>query len=288
MLSGRMTLRLLLYFAVVACIALVAMQPSLFSRWAWGREIATGLMVGTYFGVISLSAAWMAVGFGPRIARIWQSLAPCAIALVALVVNFLLGPMLGYELPVIVAVCGLAALGQWLLAVGTLSSLVTARNIRLRHASELSTDVAASDQQFGIRELLLATAGTAALLGAIRWLVQSHSTAPDVSMIRGLVIFGYVVACNVFVVIPLLVGPLLRRFAGMSTLLALTFVAIVTSCEIAAFRHFKSVSNETVVFWTINYVQAMWIVLVLGTVRAGGYRLAGAKTTDLAAAIAVH
>jgi len=216
----------------------------------------------------------------------------CGSALVAVLLNGLLSNMPDGQFPAFAGVFGLIAVGQWLLIAIPLWLLLTRRGISFRHVGELSPDVRATDQQFGIREILIVTAVTASLLSAIRWLFASLPWAPDESMRRGLMIFGYLALCNVFVTLPLLVAPLLRRFAHVSTLIALAFIALITSCEVPAFHQVeRNSTNERIVWitlWVMNYVQAMWVLMALGTLRAGGYRLAAGQTTGPAAKIAVN
>ena len=114
----------------------------------------------------------------------------------------------------------------------------------------------------------------------------------DRDISEGVLTFAYLALCNVFVTMPLLVAPLLRRFALVCTLLALAFVTLVTVGENSALVFIERAPNNTQLivwqrmYWATNYFQAMWVLLALGTLRLGGYRLAAAKTTDLTASIA--
>jgi hypothetical protein len=292
MLSGRAMARIQLGLACLALGVIVGANPQHFSAWSsWSGQATGGLLFGTFFGLNGLAGAWMALGFAQWTTRFWQSMALLALTVVGVLINGLLSQMPGSEIPAFAAVMGLIALGQYLLIATPLLLLFTRRRLGWRHVQAWSSDEQRADQQFGIGEMLIVTAGTGLLFGVLRLLVQSGPWTTESSLVRGLLIMGYLAACNVFVTLPLFIAPLLRRFALAATILALASIVVITACEIIAFHAVeRNSSNERVVFWAMNYGQAMWVLLALGTLRAGGYRLAAATsaTPTIAAAIVVN
>ncbi|MCI0359819.1 MAG: hypothetical protein L0211_15185, partial [Planctomycetaceae bacterium] len=257
------------------------MQNELVGRLSgWAALAALGVRYGTFFGLIALAASWTVFGFKPRWTRIGQSLALIAMAVLAMLVSGLLGNMARGEVLPFAGAMSLVAIGQWLLIAGLLWTMTAPRRVRLCRIQDLSPDLRAREAQFGIRDLLIATGVTAALLAVIRAVLSQSWPSSGMSSTPGaLLIFGYLAACNAFVTMPLLAAPLLRRFGAAATLLALAFVALVTVCELTAwFRQIGPIHavhgfSHRVVVWVMNYSQAAWVLAALVTLRADGYRL---------------
>ena len=282
MLSKPVTKRALLVLAGLAFSVLVAAMPRHFaSLWNWGGVFAGGVQFGTFIGMTALAAGWIALGPSRLVARVGQSIGGCVVLFVALLFGSSLDGSAGPETPLLFGILAVALALQSILVAGTLSILARPKEIRLRHNHELSPEPQATDHQFGIRELLIATAVAAMLLGAIRWMIQSSSIT-ERTWIRELYGIAFLLLSNVFITMPLLIAPLLRRYAFASTMFALAFVGLVTVVEQSAYLQMeRPPSNVQVVvwqqfFWTMNGVQAIWMLLALGILRLGGYRLAAA------------
>jgi len=286
----RIATRILPALGALALLIVVAMQPDLLGRWSgWVAVAAPAVQYGTFFGLIALAAGWTVFSFARPKARIFHSLVLVAMSVLAMCLGGLLGNVARGELLAFAGVIGLVAIAQWLMIAGLLWPLLATRNVRLCNVQDLTSVERAKSQQYGIREMLIATAVAAVLLGAIRWfLSQPWPSSLDSSASRTLLVFGYLAACNTFVMLPLLVSPLLRRFAMVSTLLALAFVAVVSVCELTALRqqfgpvHAAHAINLGVVCWLMNFTQAGWVLAALITFRADGYRLVAAIAVNKA------
>lgn len=281
--NERTTKVMLLVLGGLAFCTLVVAQPVYFKRWIIsGEGLAVGMQFGSFFGLVALAAAWMAAGSPRPLVRIGQSLVLCALAVMGTLLGLLIAGMPQSQLAALAGVLGVVAIGQWLLMVCLFWPLMAMRSIRLRHIQDLPTDPRATKQQFAIREVLIVTALAAVFLGVIRWWVFSQQWEAERPTSRPLFFFGYLTLCNILVCAPLLIAPLLRRHATVSTLVALAFVAVVTVYEIEGWFHqigptpWMYVPNHRRMFWSLNLFQAMWILLALGILRAGGYRLAAA------------
>lgn len=210
--------------------------------------------------------------------RIIQSLALCTMAVLAFLLNGWLGDVPTAELPALAGVFGLVALVQWMLMLGLFWPLLMMRGIRLHCLQDLPGDSPAKQKQFAIRELLIVTFAVAVFLGATRWWILSQQAA-DQSTNRTVYFYGYLVLSNLLLTIPLLVATVLRRYGVVLTLIACAFAGLVTVSEIAVFLHYNPMpwpesQKFHRMFWTVNGVQALWVLLAMGALRLGGYRLA--------------
>jgi hypothetical protein len=279
--------------AIAACTlvgaAMMAAQFQMLIRWrAWTGPLAVGFLFGGYLSLIALAAAWTALGLRRPTSRIAQSLLLCTFAVSAAVANMVLPTALWptarfvprEELLWPAALFTTVALVQWFLIAAALVGIRTARNIGLRHVANIPPGFAKSDQQLGIRDLLLATAGVGVLLGAVRLIVESDALNSGNAVTSAAGSFGFVALCNVLLMLPLLVAPLFRRFALLSTAIALVFAICVTLGQSMTYvdamnpAHPTQVAIWRQVIWATNSVQVVVVLVVLGILRAGGYRLA--------------
>ena len=232
-----------------------------------------GAMFGTLFGVATLAAAWSAWGPLALLIRV-----PLAVVLIVVVVAAILankGP--GLDAQFFVAF-GAAMLGQWVLVQTPLWLLSIMKGLRLRHVADLAQTGGTADHQFGIRQLMILTAIVAVTLGVGRMLVgtwkwEGHGPAAgEIALV-----FSFLVLCNTLATLPLVVAALLPRNALAACLVGIGFVALVTLCEVPAFelvRPSGASSDDTAIFWIMNFVAAGWVLVSLGILRLGGYRLA--------------
>src|SRR4029453_18616225 len=122
MLSGRATTRIVLALAGLALGVIAVTGPRVFDGLS--SQVVSGLLFGTFFGLIALAGGWLALGFAGATARFWQSMALCALTVIALVVNAaLFNP--SSEYPAFAGVMGLVAVGQCLLIAAPLLLLFT-------------------------------------------------------------------------------------------------------------------------------------------------------------------
>ena len=283
MLRGRTATLVLLVLGGLALLSIVAAQHAIFGRVTlWGEAAGVGLMFGTFFGLAALAAAWTAYGAYSPLVRIAHSLILCALAVLALVANGAVRGTATNELASMAVAMSIAVVSQYGLSTALLWPIVSIRTARLRHLRSLSTEEIGANAQFGIRDLLVAIAVAAVLLATIRWIVsQPWPTTPQRSIRRELLVLGFVAACNTLVTLPLLVAPLFRRFALAATAVSQAFAIFVTACEASAWlsatghTHPYYEHRFSYGFAAINAVQSLWILAVLCTLRAAGWRLVG-------------
>lgn len=263
-----------------ALVALVVAQPGLFSRWSsLAGQLGGGLLMGNLFGTITLVGIWVTFGTATLGGRVGRLVGCCLAIAAAATISAMIGGVPVSRLPPISMLFGVVAIVQCLLVTSLLWILGNASRARLRHLDDLPRSVRATDQQFGIREVLVVTAIIAVLLGAIRLILQLAPGAAS-PLTQGAIIWGYLVLCNVFIVLPVIVSPLLRRFALTCTLIALVFVGVVTGLEVTALHRIeKGPDTGWIVFSLANYVQSAWVLLALGVLRYGGYRLVKADSS---------
>ena len=277
MVSADRLRRALAIIGLCAWLALLLVIPDFFSRWSgWAGRISAGVLLGTFFGGTTLSAMWLVFGRKGYARRIGRWLACCLAIMAAMTVNCLVSIMpMGRVVPMSALFGAVAAVQSGLIA-GLLWILGKTTGAHLRHLDELPSDILGADQQFGIRAVLIATGLIAAVLSGIRWALDLNipESSPDR---RGIVIFGFLVLCNLFVVLPLIIGPLLRRFALTSTLAALGFVGLITALEVSGINQIeRGAANAWSILLLLNYAQAGWVLLALCFVRRAGYRLSAA------------
>jgi len=261
----------------LAAGTLILAQPEYYARTSAGApHVANGMRFANFLALIALAAFWTAAGFPRTVMRVVQALSVCAVAVFAAYLNACLENMSNPELLGFLGVLSLVALGQWALMVGLLWPLLAIRGIRLRHVQELSDDGWAT-KQFAIRDIAALTIVVAIFLASLRWWIVSQQGA-NPSTSRTIFFFGYLVLCNLLVTIPLFFAPLVRRHAIACTLMAVALVGLITVCEIAIFLHYHQIpwpynQNFRRMFWSMNCIQALWVLLAMGTLRLGGYRL---------------
>jgi hypothetical protein len=264
--------RALAIIGVCAWLVLALVRPDFFSRWSsLAGQIGGGVMMGTFFGTTTLAAVWLAFGRQGFAGRIGQWLACCLAIMAAATVNMWMGGVPLDRVPPISALLSAVAVVQSALIASLLWILGKTTGIRLCHLDALP-----ADQQFGIRAVLVVTGLIAAILGGIRWALELHTPAPS-AVSRAVSIYGYLVLCNLFMVLPLIVAPLLRRFALACTLGAIGFVVLVTAFEVSGLNQIERGPRDgLLVLLPLNLAQVGWLVLALFVVRRAGYRLSAA------------
>lgn len=250
------------------------------------RRVLIALTLGTMFGQATLAATLMALGPGPLIRRLPLSLAWLFCLAFAMSINAFL-----YLQPN-PAIIIIATLGQWLLAQAPLWALAWRRALGIRLRDEL-TERSPAQLQFGISQLMILTAIVAVLLGAGRILAPAIKSIVDGGSWSEAPVFAFVVATNVVLTLPLALGVLIPQRAGLACVLGLLFVGLATWCELSLLWVFipgTSAPDADIVamFWTMNYLQAAWVLVPLGILRLDGYRLVAGAANSEAAAIAVN
>jgi hypothetical protein len=154
--------------------------------------------------------------------------------------------------------------------------------LRLGRANEIS---AAEDRphQFGIRQLLLWTAGVACVFGIGKWVLPENVTArfqrtPDVWQL--VIVFVLLLVFHLLLPLPIIWGAFAHYRRGGLMLAArigaaLLLVGMVTLAEPWAFELLlPHGAGEHEIFYWLNAAHALWLLGVLLIARLAGYRLA--------------
>ncbi|MCI0359688.1 MAG: hypothetical protein L0211_14520 [Planctomycetaceae bacterium] len=280
MISQRTMQRILIALGVLALAVLTSALPRQVAQMLrMGDAISLGMMYGTLSVPFALCGFWAVLGT-PRLAvRLVQVLAGMATVVMTLLFPQLVAGDVSLRRLLLPAVLSLAGVTLCLLVAGPLWLLTSRRGVRLRHVSDISPVVQGADQQFGIREVLVVTVTIAILLGAMRWLIEIRPTAATGSAGEMIIFYVGMVVLNVFGLLPILIAPLLRRFALALTLIGMFLIAAGTAIEIPIAHRLGRVSSKaSPIFWSMNLTQTAWVLLTLGTLRLGGYRLAAKAT----------
>jgi hypothetical protein len=239
-----------------------------------------GVLLGTYFSVAELAALSFVAGVAPLAKRASYVFIALTAALLALVVNMAVAGDLRKQSFIVL---GILAAGSMILVffIGApLWLVLRRRGIRLCHVTKLPPATESADQQFGIRDMLVVTTTIAILIATLRWMMEAHLFITS-DVVNPIVFIGALVAFNVLAVLPLLVSVLLRRFALISTLASLGLMAAATVGEIEVLGKLsESAGKQPLVVWSLNGTQVAWALIVLGTLRAGGYRLASPERSS--------
>lgn len=232
---------------------------------------AIGNLIGTIFAHGTLAAAWSAFGPGPLAVRVPLSLLWVASLPVAVAINIGIqgGPN---DAPLMLGVCVLA---QWLIMQIPLWAMALLMGIRIHYRGDLPTATAATEMQFGIRQLLVLTAIVAAILGAGRLFVAwfgAQLTAGGESLA-----FLFLAAAAILMTLPLLLALLLPRLAAPATLAVLLLTALATAGERPLFAKIGGNGPDFWHFVWINAFQTFWVVIVIAALRLSGYGLTPRK-----------
>jgi hypothetical protein len=236
------------------------------------EQALVGIGFGTLCAIGTLAAAWTVLGPLALVIRV-----PLALVLQAGVLVSVVSAGGTVRLDQAGLYGGLL-LGQYLLVQIPLWGMTVSRRVRLGNLDDRAGSFRPSDQQFGIREVMVLTAGVAIVLGIGRFLVHSANTVvfraywPESGLI---LLIGFLVVCNTTISLPLLFAMLLQRHALVAGLIAMLATLVVTAIEVPAFELVRGGGNNdiSIVLWAMNLSQALWILAALLILRLGGYRL---------------
>jgi len=236
----------------------------------FGPEVPSGVFWGIMCGQTTAAAAWCA--FGP--ARLAWRLPASLIWITALLAidAFTRRHYLGAASHSISV--GMEVLGQWLLIQLLLWVLVSARGVQLRYRDDSDTEIEPRTRQFGIRQLMVATAIVGVAFGVGRFVVTSLDIQLDVKS-ASLVFF---VIANVIITLPLLVASLLPQRAFPLTVLTLLLVGLVTGWEAPLFLGVTGYDAKGLLVWS-NIAACAWILAMAVVVRLSDYRLGTRAST---------
>jgi hypothetical protein len=234
------------------------------------NAILAGLLMGTMFGQVSLSAAWCALGPFRLVHRLPLAGAWLAMIVIAFGCNQAFGA--AAEL-IVLLVFGGGMLLQWLLVQGPLWLLAAIYGLHVVHRDDAALKTDRRHQQFGIRQLMILTALVAVVLGIGRWTLGGMSTDEFRDDWQdGVLILSFLGICNSLIAFPLVAAALLPRWTVPAVVAALALVAVATALEVPLLEMISK-GGESWILWLMNGVQAAWILGVLLLLRLGRYRL---------------
>ena len=233
------------------------------------ESMAQQALGGTVFAQTAIAATWAAFGPGPFMWRLPLSLTWLALLTVAIGISGVLHEGSSEDFVIV----GMLLLSQWLLLQFPLWAAAIGFGIQLRHADEIESESAASQTQFGIRQLMLVTAIVAVLLGigriAIPPVVEQEGFIQQVGPI-----LVFLAVAEVAITFPLVLAALLRRRAFVGVMLALGLIVVVTICEIPLMRMASAGGSSSILqVVALNFGTVAWMVIVLSIVRSNGYSL---------------
>ncbi len=231
----------------------------------FGSEVTSGVFWGIMCGQTTAASAWCA--FGPsRLA--WRLPASLIwIAALPLIDAFTRRHYLGSASHSISV--GIEVLGQWLLIQILLWVLASARGVQLRHRDDSDMEIDPRTRQFGIRQLMVATAIIGVTSGVCRLVVTSLDFPLDIKTPN----LVFMVIADVVVTLPLLLASLLPQRALPLTVLTLLLIGLVTSWETPMYLSVTGYDAKGLLVWS-NIFACAWILALAFVVRFSGYRLA--------------
>jgi hypothetical protein len=260
----------------IGWLVLAAIEPGPGNGWV--EYLVIGNLIGGMFAQATLAAAWTVLGPLALVWRLPLALAWIAALIVALAINIGIN---GAPDEIILIMSG-CVLAQWLLTQLPLWALAVFYDVRVRHQSESDQAGDLSHLQFGIRQLMILTAIVAVVLGIGRLLVANFASLFQFPG-RETPIFVFLAIAGVLMSLPLLVAALLPRLALPATVAMLLFIALATAWELPLLSTLIGTPGGGPDMWHfiwINAFQAFWVLLVTGTLRLTGYRLAPRHTAS--------
>jgi hypothetical protein len=261
--------------ALVASSALIVggcLAPALLSTVggapAWDAALV-GLLYGTMYGQMSLAAAWFPLG--PLSFR-WRAILTAGLlaGIIVAVGISISGAMEGVA--VVILLVGGMLFVQWVLTQLPFWSLVAFYHVQVCRPPN-AVEVNHPMREFGIRQVMILTAGCAAVLGMFWLLFPMRSWQISQVGLDGLLVVGFVAAVDSLIMFPLTISVLLERKASLATAMAIGFAALVAASEMPVMGSLPYALSETGMLWWINVVRCAWVLGILLILRAGGYRL---------------
>jgi len=243
-----------------------------------------GLVFGTIFGQISLAATWCALGPFSLASRL--PLSAGWIAALVLAIGWLIArdePQ-GSGAIFVVLLFGSAFVTQWLLVQVPMWVGAAIYGLSIRHCVDERLCHKLSNQQFGIRQVMILTAIVAVVMGVGRILFGGASQQTVVTDWSGMAPFFVAATYHALIAFPLVAAALLKRRTAIGVLAALLLVALATFLEIPLLRLVErsgsSEPYETLSLLCLSGTQATWIVGIVFLLRLAGYELQATHRGD--------
>lgn len=264
--------RLVLATLVALHVAAILVVGIIIQRLEFPEEYFTAITLGVCSGEASMAAVWLALGPQRLLTR--ASLASLALALCGL-------PFVGFalregQLAVLLTLDGIL-LAQFALMQLPLWLLRAKRGMSFRLRDD-APPAELQPAQFGIRQLLLWTAGTGIVLGVARLIMPREVlfgvTGPD--LWHMFTLFVVLLGFQTLMPLSIVAAAFARRFAPLWIFLAL--FAWVLGCWLELWLFMTMIPTvgtdiDNPFFW-INGPHAAWLLGCLLVLRICGYRLA--------------
>jgi hypothetical protein len=231
------------------------------------REVvALGYFFGTLYAHASLAAVWTALGPGALKFRLPVSIIWILVLPAPAVINVALFGRPPLEFVVALWIC---LIGQWLILLLFISGVVWRFGLqlgRMRNATETAESEPRS--QFTIRDLMVLMTLSACIIGLGRVSLPLLTTsAADLS------VFIFLSLAAIVLNLPLLLAALVERFAIISVLLSIVFLAVATYFELPIMTAVGGRGPKPSHFVAINVFSSALIIGVAIVVRLNGFRL---------------
>jgi len=264
------------YFTLVhllligAEIVLAVVATLLVIRLVRERDDHVAVILGVCYGVISVAAAWLALGVQPWLMRLCGSVLTALAVLVSGVVGF--AAIMGSE--DFLGGLVVSGLAQFLLLQFPFWLLRWVWGLRLVHEGQLGPAAGRDRFQFSLWQMLLVMTLVAVALGIGRGVVELLGKFGGSRGMGGddLIVFSLLVGYNLLLAWPLIWSVLSPGGAIWKTALALLLGAALTAFEMPVARALVG-TGPSELFWLMNIPQVACLLAHLAVTRACGYRL---------------
>lgn len=240
-------------------------------QWGARSDNRPTVLIGACYGVISIAAAWLALGSHPWHWRLIGTSAAVLTALASGMIGFAAVFRGGEE-----ALIGLCASGvaQFVLLQAPYWLLRRCYRLRVIHQTELGPEDASGRLQFSLWQMLTVMTIIAVALGAGRGLVAVLRLAEQTRGIDGdiIVVFTLLVGYNLLLTWPLIWSVLSPAAARWKVPLAIVIAGVLTAVEMPSAQSLLG-KGPAGFFWLINMTQVACLLAHLIAMRWCGYRL---------------
>ncbi|MGV3608988.1 MAG: hypothetical protein ACO1RA_21465 [Planctomycetaceae bacterium] len=260
--SAPLSPTLRFYLTLAPWVVVGAILIGVLIKW-FGYHFERGLMFGTLYahlGIAALLASWGPGSLGQRVAA---SLGILSLVLGAIGAHTFYSDHLYFLL--LITFC---ALVQYFLMAGFYALLRLRYGLRLQHHSSPTRNIAPSDRQFGIGQLIILMTAVAVCLALVRAVLSgvNHDTLvlPFLSVVATLTLG--------LLSITLL---LKRTVAFWAVPLMLVFMVVLTNFELPLMWMFlRGYLPDELHFVWLNTFSVAWTMFYILLIRVTGYQLA--------------
>lgn len=250
------------YLTLVPGVVVGAILIGMPIDW-FGLHFELGMLFGTLYshlGIAALLASWGPGSLGQRVAA---SLGILSLVLGAIGSHTIYSHH--FNLLLLITFC---ALVQYFLMAGFYALLRLRYGLRLQHHSSPTRNIAPSDRQFGIRQLIILMTAVAVCLALVRAALSgvNHET----------LIFPFLSVVATLTLGLLTITLLLKRtVAFWAVPLMLVFMVVLTNFELPLMKVFlRGYLPDELHFVWLNTFSVAWTMFYILLIRVTGYQLA--------------